>query len=128
MSKRVRVLIVDDSLHIRDAISELLARTGEFEICGQAENGKEATEKAQQLLPDLIVTDLIMPVMNGLEETRLLKRLLPSVPIIIYTSQCDSFVAKEAFAAGAAAIVSKSDAVSSLVRTARSLFQARVAA
>ncbi len=65
------VLIVDDNPIVRNALCELLAREEDFDVCGEAENGREAIEKAQQLCPDLIVTDLSMPVMNGLEETRL---------------------------------------------------------
>lgn len=64
--------------------------------------------------PDLIVTDLSMPVMNGLEETRALKKLMPLVPVITFTAHSDPFVEKEARAAGVSAIVSKSQAVAAL--------------
>jgi len=73
------VLVVDDSPAIRKAVCELFAGESDFEICGQAENGREAVEKAQSLQPALIVTDLYMPLMNGLEETRILKKLMPAV-------------------------------------------------
>src|SRR5579859_8141628 len=65
--------------------------------------------------PDLIVTDLAMPVMNGLEGTRVLKKLMPAVPVIIFTAHSDPFVEKEARAAGASAVVSKSEAVAALI-------------
>lgn len=115
------VLIVDDNPHVRRALCELFTRDGDFEICGEAENGREAIEGALQLRPDLIVTDLSMPIMNGLEETRLLKKLLPGIPVIIYTAHSDPFVEKEARSAGAAAVVSKEQAVATLIGAARGL-------
>jgi DNA-binding NarL/FixJ family response regulator len=115
------VLIVDDNRVIRQALCELFTREGDFDVCGEAENGKEAVEKAQQLRPDLIVTDLSMPGMNGLEETRALKKLMPTVPVIIYTAHEDPIVEREAAAAGVSAVVSKSQAAGILIATARSL-------
>jgi two-component system, response regulator YesN len=80
-----RVMIVDDNRAVRKALCEFFTAAGDFSVCGEAENGREAIEKAQRLHPDLIVTDLAMPVSNGLEEARLLKQLMPTVPVIIYT-------------------------------------------
>src|SRR6266568_7023481 len=106
------VLVVDDNPLVRRMLCELFTREGDFDVCGEAENGREAIEMAQLLRPDLIVTDLSMPVMNGLEETRVLKKLMPSVPVIIFTAHSDPLVEKEVSAAGvAAAVVSKSQAV-----------------
>ena len=102
-------------------------REGDFDVCGEAENGRDAIEKAKQLQPDLIVTDLSMPIMDGLEEARLLKTLMPTLPVIIYTAHSDPIVEKEARYAGASAVVSKSESVAVLIRTARSLFD-RIAA
>jgi DNA-binding NarL/FixJ family response regulator len=116
------VLIVDDSRVVREALCELFTREAEFDVCGEAENGRDAIERARQLHPDLIVTDLSMPVMNGIEETRLLKQLMPAVPVIIYTAHNDRYVEKEARAAGASAVISKSEPVASLVEKARNLF------
>jgi two-component system, chemotaxis family, protein-glutamate methylesterase/glutaminase len=61
------VLIVDDNAFICEALSELFQREADFEICGRAENGKEAIEKAQELHPDFIVLDFSMPVMTGFD-------------------------------------------------------------
>ena len=115
------VLVVDDSPAIRKAVCELFTCEGDFEVCGQAENGREAIEKALLLQPALIVTDLSMPLMNGLEETRILRTLMPSVPVIIFSAHIDSFMAKEAQRAGASAVVCKSDAVAVLIEKAREL-------
>jgi CheY-like chemotaxis protein len=83
---RVRsVLVVDDNAAVRRAVCELFTHEADFKVCDEAKNGLQAIEKAQQLQPALIVTDLSMPLMNGLEETRILKKLMPAVPVIIHT-------------------------------------------
>jgi len=115
------VLIVDDSPTIRKVVCELFTRAGDFEVCGEAENGQQAIEKALDLKPALIVTDLSMPVMNGLVATRILKRLIPEVPIILYSAHIDGYVEKEALAAGAWAVVPKSDALALLIERSRRL-------
>jgi len=115
------VLIVDDNPIIRKALCELFTREGDFEVCGEAENGREAIEKAQLLQPALIVTDLAMPLMNGLEETRILKKLMPAVPVILYTAHSDPAVEREGLAAGASAVVCKSDTAAVLIGKAREL-------
>jgi DNA-binding NarL/FixJ family response regulator len=115
------VLVVDDNPSIRKIVCELFTREGDFEVCGQAENGREAIEKAQLLQPALIVTDLSMPLMNGLEGTRILKILMPAVPVVVFSAHIDPFAEKKALAAGASAVVSKYDAVAVLIGKAREL-------
>lgn len=115
------VLVVDDNSSVRKLICELFTRESDFEVCGEADNGRDAILKAQEVAPDLIVTDLSMPLMNGLEETCTLKKLMPEVPVIIYSAHMDSFFEKEALAAGASAVVAKTDVVAALIPTARSL-------
>jgi len=115
------VLIVDDNAFIRQALCDIFKREADFEVCGEAENGREAIEKGQQLHPDLIVMDLSMPVMNGLDAARVLKRLMPAVPLIVFSEYSDVFSEKEARSAGVSALVSKSEHVSVLVGKARAL-------
>ena len=115
------VMIVDDNLLVRRGLRRLFQLEEDFEVCGDAENGREAVEKAQDLHPDLILLDLSMPVMNGLDATRVLKRVLPEVPILMYSAFCDSFTEREARSAGVSALVSKSERMSVLVGRARSL-------
>jgi len=90
------VLIVDDNESSRQALCELFQRQADFEICADAENGREAIEMAEQLLPDLIVLDVCMPVMNGLDAARVLKRIMPAVPLIMYSAFADRFVEQQA--------------------------------
>jgi DNA-binding NarL/FixJ family response regulator len=115
------ILIAEDSLFIREALCELFEREQDFDVCGDAENGREAIEMAQVLHPDLILLDLSMPVMNGLDAARALKRMMPAVPLIMYSAHTDSFTEKEAHSAGVSALVSKSEHTSVLIDKARSL-------
>jgi two-component system chemotaxis response regulator CheY len=117
------ILIADDSLFIRKALCELFAAENDFEICGEAENGREAVAKAQALHPDLILLDLSMPVMNGLDATRVLKRRMPEVPVIMFSGHSDSFTVNEALSAGASALVSKSEHISVLLDKARTALE-----
>ena len=115
------ILIVDDNAFIRKALCEVFTREGDFDKCGEAENGRDAIEKAKQLRPDLIVLDLSMPVMNGLDAARVLKRLMPKVPLIMYSAFGDGYVEQQASLLGVSAVVSKSEPATSVVGAARSL-------
>jgi DNA-binding NarL/FixJ family response regulator len=121
------VLIVDDNAFVRTALSEFFAREPDFEVCGLAENGREAIEEANRLHPDLIVLDLTMPVMNGLEAARILNDLMPAVPLIMYSSFPDESSAKIAKSVGISALVSKSERVSVLIEKARGLIHPKAA-
>ncbi|SRR6266568_8622192 len=114
------VLIVDD-VEIRRAVCELFTAEADFDVCGEAANGQEAIERAQEFHPDLIVLDLSMPVMNGLDAAKVLKTLMPAVPLIIFSEYSDVFSHEEARAAGVSALVSKSEHMSVLLEKARAL-------
>lgn len=100
------VLVVDDNPHVRRSLRTLFEADG-FNVCGEAADGALAIEQARQLEPDLIVLDFAMPVMNGLQAAPVLRRMLPKVPIILFTFYGDGRLQKEAVAAGITAIVSK---------------------
>lgn len=117
------VLVVDDNAVIRQALCRLFTSEAGFEVCGEAENGRDAIEKAQALHPDLIVMDLSMPVMNGIYAARALKTLMPTVPIIIFSEYSNVFSDKEARSAGISALVLKSEHVSVLIGKARALLE-----
>ena len=84
------ILIVDDSAVIRRAIRSFLQSRPGFEVCGEAADGIEALAKAEELKPDLIVLDFSMPKMNGLEAAAALQKIMPKVPIILYTFHKDA--------------------------------------
>jgi DNA-binding NarL/FixJ family response regulator len=115
------VLIVDDNEIIRRGLREFFTAEPDFDVCGEAENGREAIEKAQELHPDLIVLDLSMPVMNGIDAARVLRKLMPTLPLIIFSEYSDVLSEAEARSAGVSALVSKSEHVSVLVAKARAL-------
>jgi two-component system, chemotaxis family, chemotaxis protein CheY len=115
------ILIADDSPLVRRELRKFFQLESDFDICGDAENGREAVDKAQVLHPDLILLDLSMPVMNGLDAARLLKRVMPEVPVIMYSAFSDSFTEREARSAGVSALVSKSERMSVLLGKARNL-------
>ena len=101
------ILIADDQEVIRRILCLLFASQSDFEVCGEAENGQEAVEMAQLLHPDLIMLDLSMPVMNGIEAACELKRLMPMTPIIAFSEFSDVFSEPEARTTGITALVSK---------------------
>ena len=116
------VLIADDQEVIRRMLCSLFASQSDFEVCGEAGNGQEAVEMAQVLHPDLIMLDLSMPVMNGIEAACALKRLMPMTPIIVFSEFTDVFSEREARTTGVAALVSKTDSLSVLLEKARAVF------
>jgi len=121
------ILVVDDDPDIRLAVCELFKREAGCEVCGEAFDGRDGIEKAQRLDPDLIILDLSMPVMNGLEAAHLLKDLMPSTPIILFTVCVDSFVKEEARSAGIDDVVSKAEHLSVLTARVRDLLSREAA-
>ena len=115
------VLVVDDNALIRQVLCRVFRSEAGFDVCGEAENGRDAIEKALALHPDLIVMDLSMPLMNGIDATRARKTLMPTVPVIVFSEYSDVFSEKEARSAGISALVSKSEHVSVLIDKARAL-------
>jgi len=103
------ILVADDNEIVRREICRLLLRETECEVCGEAEHGLDAIEKAQQLHPNLIILDLSMPVMNGIDAARVLRLRMPTVPIIMFTSYTSTFLKEEMRSAGVTEVVSKSD-------------------
>jgi DNA-binding NarL/FixJ family response regulator len=116
-----RVLLVDDNSVVRSLVRQLFELEPDFEISGEAENGRDAVEKAETLKPDLIILDLSMPVMTGLHAAPLLRKLLPDVRIILFTVQEGCGVERLASAAGIDAVVSKNQAASKLILQAQAL-------
>ncbi len=102
----------------------VLAQEPRFQICGEAENGRDAVAKVRQLRPDAVILDVSMPVMNGLEAAREIRRVAPSTKIIMF-SMHDSFqMIETAREAGADAFVLKSAAGQDLVQAIRDLLPA----
>src|ERR1700688_962785 len=111
------VLVADDNAPIRKALAYAFLSDG-FKRCEEADNGKECIELARQFKPDLIVLDLSMPVMNGLEAATELRKLFPNLPVILFTVNDTSFLEKQASRAGINLVLSKSDKLSTLINEA----------
>jgi DNA-binding NarL/FixJ family response regulator len=119
----VRILIVDDSPAVRTLLRRSLEIQSGWQVCGEAVNGKEGVEKAQAVSPDLIVLDLSMPLMNGLDAARILSQKMPNVPVIMFTSFCTPHMETEMLSAGVAKVISKSGPISDLIESVRCLVQ-----
>ena len=117
-----KVLLVDDNAIVRSAVRPLFDSHRRFVICGEAEHGREAIEKASSLRPDLIILDMSMPVMNGLEAAPLLIKILPNVLLILFTTHDFPALQQVARAAGIHAVVLKSTAATQLIAQTEALF------
>jgi DNA-binding NarL/FixJ family response regulator len=102
------ILIADDNSNVRRALRSLLQLGGEWEICGEAKDGGEAIEKVRTLNPDLLILDLAMPVMNGLDAAREIRKIAPNTRIVLYTMHANHQLAREAESAAIDSIVPKS--------------------
>jgi DNA-binding NarL/FixJ family response regulator len=107
-----RILIVDDNTIIRRSIRECIEENTDWEVCGEAENGRLAVEQVQQLQPDLVILDWQMPVMNGLEAAREIHRIAPSTTMLMLTLHDFGSLRQEAQAVGIREVLSKTDQVS----------------
>lgn len=110
---------MDDNAIVRSHLRSLFESAGFH--CNEAENGRQAVDLAGELLPDLIVLDFSMPVMNGLQAGLVLKTKLPKTPIVMFTMFADNAMSKLAKAAGINAVVSKENAASELLPKVNSL-------
>lgn len=106
-AKQARLLIADDHELVRDGYQRMLSREPDLEVVGEAENGREAVELCRELEPDLVLMDVRMPQMDGLEATRKIKDELPSVSVLVVTTYENPDYLFEAIEAGAAGYILK---------------------
>ncbi len=118
---KVRILLADDHEIVRRGLSALLQKHEGWEVCGEARDGREALEMAKQLKPDVVIVDIGMPYLNGLDATRQLMQLDPQFKVIILTITDSDQVIREALDAGARGFVLKSDAARDLVSAVEAL-------
>ena len=119
---RARVLLVDDIQRIRGGLRSLLASES-LEICGEAADGEEAIEKVRDLHPDVVILDIFMPVMNGIEAAREIRRIAPSTKILFFTIEDIPQARVIARSIGADGFVSKAAARNELISTIKGLFE-----
>ncbi len=117
-----RVLIVDDHAVVRRGVRALLQPSQNWEICGEAENGEDAIRLAQDLKPEIIIMDLSMPVMNGLQATRAIRQSLPEIKVVLFSLHTSSELVRSIFMAGAQGYVLKSDAETDLITALETVY------
>lgn len=121
--KSPRLLIVDDHEIFRRGLRALLEPSSEWQICGEAVDGLDAIEQCKSLSPDIVVLDVSMPRLNGLEAARAIKKEKPDSRIVIITQHDSPQIRSAALEAGAQAFVTKSAVGSELVTALRKLIQ-----
>lgn len=117
----VRILIVDDHELVRRGLRSILVTRPEWEICGEAADGSNAIEKARELKPDIVLLDITMPHVNGLDAARVIRRDVPRAKVIIVSQYNESEMRARAFEAGAQGYISKADAARQLLLAIESL-------
>jgi DNA-binding NarL/FixJ family response regulator len=115
-----KILVVDDGEAVRDIIRIFLEKEG-FQVCGEAADGLEGVEQAKKLKPDLVVLDLAMPRMDGVEAASVISRTMPAVQIVLLTIYGDTVGSLLVSASGISAVISKTDGFERLVTCVRSL-------
>jgi two-component system chemotaxis response regulator CheY len=121
-----QILIVDDSSFLRQSIRSSIEQNTDWQVCGEAENGQVAVEKTKELHPDLIILDLAMPIMDGLDAARQITGFAPGVAIVLFTMHGSRELSKYAELIGIKQVLSKtSGGIEQLLSTVRVLLDQR---
>ena len=121
----VRILIADDHEIVREGLRAMIQRQPGWEVCGDVSTGREVVAQAPALNPDIIVMDIGMPELNGLDATRQIKRVLPNTEVLIFTANETEEIVRTVFKAGAKAYLLKSDANQHLIPAIEALCKHR---
>ncbi len=119
MKKTIRILVVDDHIVVRKGLIAVLETEPGFEVVGEAGNGAEAVQLARQLLPDVVVMDIVMPGMDGIEATRQIKQTCPLVNVLVLTSFSTNDKVLPSLNAGAIGYLLKDSTPADLIRALR---------
>jgi two-component system response regulator NreC len=123
MNRPIRILLADDHAILRDGIRALLNDETDLQVVGEADNGRQALEKAQSLRPDIVIMDIGMPLLSGLEATRQIRRDVPDARVLILTMHQNEEYLAQVMAAGASGYVLKDVAGRELVAAIRQVAQ-----
>jgi len=123
--ENIRVLIVDDHTLVRDGIRALLALVADVKVVGEAANGREALDKTKELAPDVVLMDLAMPIMSGLEATRRIRKKFPGTKVLALTQYEDREYIVPTIEAGARGFISKTAAFTELASAIQSVHQGK---
>ena len=119
----VRIVVADDHEVVRKGLIDILREKPEWQVCGEARNGREAIEKAKLLMPDVMIMDVSMPGLNGLEATRQIVKADPAIKILILTLHDSDQVIRNVLDAGARGFLLKSDSGCELVAAVDALLR-----
>lgn len=122
----MRVVLVDDHIHIHKIVETLLESTPDIRLVGQAANGQEALELCKQVQPDVVLMDVVMPVMDGIEATRLLREQYPGVKVLAISSFQDQESIIAMLKQGALGYIIKTTLAQDLVETIRTVGQGKM--
>ena len=116
-----RILVADDQELVRKRVCSTLEEAEGLQVCAEAANGQEAVDQAKELKPDLIILDITMPVLNGLDAARLIREFAPEIPIIILSVHKSKQLMEEAQKIGVRGYVTKAEAGQNLVKAVRAV-------
>jgi len=119
----LRILVVDDHAVVRRGVRSLLESHEGWEVCGEATNGRDAVEQSRQLRPDVVVMDLSLPELNGLDATRQILKDGPGIEVLVLTMHHSEELARDVLRAGARGYIMKSDADENLIAAVDTLRQ-----
>ena len=121
--RKLRILIADDHPLIRQSVRTFLEEDPRFEVCGEATDGAGAIEETERLKPDVVVLNVVMPVLNGFEAAKAIKAKVPESVIVILSSEADERFVSHARRVGARAYVSKSRVGDALIKAIEAALQ-----
>jgi DNA-binding NarL/FixJ family response regulator len=119
----VRIVVADDQEVVRKRVVATLLSRGDLEVCAEASNGKEAVQKTKELNPDLVILDITMPELNGLDAARQIRLFAPNMPILILSVHKSKQVVEEAKKIGVRGYVTKGDAIQKLLLAVDTVLQ-----
>lgn len=118
---KLRIMLAEDHETVREGIRLIINAQADLEVCGEADNGRAAVERAEKLQPDVIIMDITMPELNGLKATRKLKQICPHLKILTLTRHTDDGYLQELLRAGASGYVLKQSPSEELLRAVRAV-------
>ena len=122
MKDNIRILLVDDNKMTREGLAALLRQEHDLDIVGEAPNGQVAVDLTEELHPDVVIMDVRMPILNGIQATQLIRLDHPDIKVIGFTMDSETDLYAAIRNAGAVACISKSDPIETLVETIRNCF------
>jgi len=120
-TKEIQVLLADDHVVMRRGVRAIIEAMPGWTVCAEAANGREAVEAAARLLPDIVVMDVIMPELNGLEATRQIKKAWPQIEVMMFTGIETEDLVHQVFEAGARSYILKTDGIKRIEAALRAL-------